>query len=86
MIKSFQALSRYRHFTGSVVGTTLQIDVSGSALCTRAKVAACGRNPGCSRAHNLGTPTQCLTAQHHITAQHQIVAQHHIVAEDSPVV
>jgi len=41
-----------------------------------AKVAACGRNPGYSRAHNLGTPPECLTAQHEIVAQHDFVAHH----------
>jgi len=56
----------------------------------RAKVAACGRNPGCSQAHNLGTPTECLTAQHKIVAQRDFVAHHtkcvaqyHFVAQPS---
>jgi len=56
----------------------------------RAKVAACGRNPGCSQAHNLGTPTECLTAQQKIVAQRDFVAhhtkcvaQHHFVAQPS---
>jgi len=37
---------------------------SSHQLPTRAKVAACSHNPECSLAHNLGTPTECLTAQH----------------------
>jgi len=45
-----------------------------SSNCT--KVAACGRNPGCSQAHNRGTSTECLTAQRKIVAQHDFVAHH----------
>jgi len=45
-------------------------------MVNRAKVAVCGRNPGCSQAHNLGTPTECLTAQREIVAQRHFVAHH----------
>ena len=42
----------------------------------RAKVAACGGNPGYSRAQNLGSPPECLTPQREIVAQHDFVAYH----------
>ena len=45
-------------------------------IVNRTNVAACGRNPGCSQAHNLGTPTECLTAQRKMVAQHDFVAHH----------
>jgi len=55
-----------------------------------AKVVACRRNPGRSQAHNLGTPTEYLTAQRKIVAQRDFVAhhtkcvaQHHFVAKPS---
>jgi len=54
------------------------------------KVAACDRNPGGSQAHDLGTSTECLTAQRKIVAQRDFVAhhtkcvaQHHFVAQPS---
>ena len=58
--------------------------LGGNAHTNRAKVAACGRNPEYSRAHNLGTPPECPTAQHDFVACHsKFVAQHDFVAQQS---
>jgi len=43
--------------------------VDSSIQANRAKVEACGYNLGCLQGHNLGTPTECLTAQPEIVAQ-----------------